>query len=100
MSNSLDPGQARHFVGPDLGLNCLRRLSGDNTSKQRAKVGVGFVKENLGNLKIYLCMPTSLFNQFNPYFMGHWQTAQTQIRYSASSDQILHCFLTECTFET
>ena len=24
MSNILDPDQARHFVGPDLGLNCLK----------------------------------------------------------------------------
>ena len=24
MSNSLDPDQARHFVGPDLGPNCLQ----------------------------------------------------------------------------
>ena len=23
VSNSLDPDQARHFVGPDLGPNCL-----------------------------------------------------------------------------
>ena len=29
MSNSLDPNQARHNVGPDLGPNCLQRLSGD-----------------------------------------------------------------------
>ena len=27
MSNSLDPDQDRHFVGPDLDLNCLQRLS-------------------------------------------------------------------------
>ena len=27
VSNSLDPDQARHFVGPDLGPNCLQRLS-------------------------------------------------------------------------
>ena len=33
MPNSLDPDQARHFVGPDLGLNCLQRLSADDTSK-------------------------------------------------------------------
>ena len=26
-SNSLDPDQARHIVGPDLGPNCLQRLS-------------------------------------------------------------------------
>ena len=25
VSNSLDPDQARHFVGPDLGTNCLQR---------------------------------------------------------------------------
>ena len=30
VSNSLDPDQARHFVGPDLGPNCLQRLSADN----------------------------------------------------------------------
>ena len=34
MSNSLDPDQARHFVGPDLGTNCLQRLSADDTSRQ------------------------------------------------------------------
>ena len=26
VSNSLDPDQARHFVGPDLGPNCLQRF--------------------------------------------------------------------------
>ena len=35
MSNSLDPDQARHFDGPDLGANCLKRLSEDDTSRQR-----------------------------------------------------------------
>ena len=29
--NSLDQDQARHFVGPDLGPNCLQKLSADNT---------------------------------------------------------------------
>ena len=32
VSNSLDPGQARHFVGPNLGPNCLQRLSANDTS--------------------------------------------------------------------
>ena len=27
MSNGLDPDQAGHFVGPDLGPNCLKMLS-------------------------------------------------------------------------
>ena len=31
VSNSLDPDQARHFVRPDLGPNCLQRLSADGT---------------------------------------------------------------------
>ena len=31
-SNSLDPDQARRFIGPDLGPNCLQRLSADDIS--------------------------------------------------------------------
>ena len=46
MSNSLNTGQARRFVGSDLGTNCLQRLSAGNTSKQKAKVGVVFRKLN------------------------------------------------------
>ena len=37
MSNSLDPDQARRLVGPDLGSNCLPRLSADDTGSQRVK---------------------------------------------------------------
>ena len=33
MSNSLDPDQARHYVGPDLGQNCLQRLGADDKSQ-------------------------------------------------------------------
>ena len=48
VSNSLDPGQDRHSVGPDLGTNCLQKLSADDkvaASKERAKhntVKLGF----------------------------------------------------------
>ena len=38
MSNSLDPDQARHFVGPDLDPNCLQRLSADDRFTCRQKV--------------------------------------------------------------
>ena len=41
MSNSLDPDQERHYVGPDLGPNCLQRLLADDkvtTSKVRVKL--------------------------------------------------------------
>ena len=34
MSNSLDLDQARHFVGPELGPNCLQRLTADDTCRQ------------------------------------------------------------------
>ena len=34
VSNTLDPGQARHYVGPDLvGPNCLHKLSADDTGR-------------------------------------------------------------------
>ena len=31
VSNSSDPHQAGHFVGPDVGPNCLQKLSADDT---------------------------------------------------------------------
>ena len=46
MSNSLDPNQAIHFVGHVLGPNDLQRLSADDTSTQRVKVGVVFESMN------------------------------------------------------
>ena len=36
MSNSLDPDQDRHSVGPDLGPNGLQRLSADEKNLQLA----------------------------------------------------------------
>ena len=41
MSNSLDPDQARHFIGPDLGPNCLQKFSADDTLEQKAFTVVG-----------------------------------------------------------
>ena len=38
MSSSLDSDQARHFVGLDLGPNCLQKLSADDTSSSRQRV--------------------------------------------------------------
>ena len=35
VSNSLDPDQARQFVGPELGPNCLQKLSAEDISRQR-----------------------------------------------------------------
>ena len=30
LSNSVEPAQARRFAGPDLGPNCLQKLSSDD----------------------------------------------------------------------
>ena len=35
VANSLNPDQARRFVGPDLYPNCFQVLSTDDTSRQR-----------------------------------------------------------------
>ena len=40
MPNCLDPDQALHFVGPDLGPNCLQRLSVDETGSQKVKATI------------------------------------------------------------
>ena len=34
VSNCLDPDQDRPFVGPDLGPNCLQKLSADHISRR------------------------------------------------------------------
>ena len=40
MSYSLDPDQDRHFVGPDLGSNCLQRFSADDKSYCQERVSI------------------------------------------------------------
>ena len=49
VSNSLDPDQARQIVGPDLGPNCLQKISASDTSRQRVKIlhGVFYKKKVL-----------------------------------------------------
>ena len=44
VANSLDPDQARHLVGPDLGPNCLQKLSAEeDTSRQRVNMLLNFL---------------------------------------------------------
>ena len=44
VSNSLDPDQAQHLLGPDLGPNYLQRLSADDIRIQKVKAAqtIGF----------------------------------------------------------
>ena len=58
MSNGLDPDHATHFAGPDLGPNCLKRLSADDTSRQRVNL-----KQFAQNLEI--SKSRLLFNHSN-----------------------------------
>ena len=59
VSNSLDPDNARHFVGPDLGPNCLQMLSADNTGRYRVNA-----KAPLFNM--YTCI---LVDKKGPHFI-------------------------------
>ena len=43
MPNILDPVKAEHFVRPDLGQNCLQKLSADNISRYRVNQGLNLV---------------------------------------------------------
>ena len=54
VSNSSEPDQARQNVGPGLGLNCLQRLSADDTSRQRVKgLILNVIKHCLGTEMIH-----------------------------------------------
>ena len=61
MSNSLDPDQARHFVGPDLGPSCLQRLSADDTMRQR----VNSAPDLLVGKELMLSLTKILYNNDN-----------------------------------
>ena len=46
VSNSLDPDQDQQNVGPDLGPNCLQRLSADDESRRLQENSNCQLKEN------------------------------------------------------
>ena len=55
VSNSLDPDQARQNVGPDLGPNCMQRLSADDTGRQKAMRNISepltFIRNYFNNIR-------------------------------------------------
>ena len=58
MSNSFDPDQARRFVGPNLGPNCLQKFSADKTTNVVGKYEFSFQQKKLPDrivLKAYTC---------------------------------------------
>ena len=46
VSNCLNPDQDRHSVGPDLGFNCLQRLSADDKVTPSKERGVTLCMKN------------------------------------------------------
>ena len=46
VTNSVDPDQARHFVGPDLDPNCLYRLSAEGICGLRVKAATELFIQN------------------------------------------------------
>ena len=45
VSNILGQDQARHFVRPDLGPNCLQRLSADDAEEKRTFILLGLYEK-------------------------------------------------------
>ena len=66
MSNSLDPDQSRHNVGPDLGPSYLHRLSADDTSRQRVEIFCYIIK------RLYIQGYNLLKSFFSCLFFAHW----------------------------
>ena len=61
VSNSLDPDQDRHYVGPDLGPNCLQRLSADDKwplARKELRVVCIWFKQHyyMDCLKCFVCI--------------------------------------------
>ena len=73
MSNSLDPDQARHFVGPNLGPNCLQRLSADDKICRWQAKSYSYVSERIHTLKheMYVSRIDILFI-YGEFFTFQW----------------------------
>ena len=66
MSKSLDPDQDKYSVGPDLGPNCLERLSTEAkvaAGKEWAKITFLFALHNQTPI-----LPLSTHKNYAPYF--------------------------------
>ena len=65
MTNSLDSDQARRIVGPDLGPNCLPRLSADDTGRQRVKAMFRRAKFSLPKLQAFESVRAMIQNEYH-----------------------------------
>ena len=97
MSNSLDPDQDRHFVGPDLDQSCLQRLSA-GLSKEIIRIKVKFLpifllRVNIRhlsrvNIRSWDCKK-QIFKQSTPWL----QPLPSKFKYQPTIFIKLKCFL-------
>ena len=71
VSNSLDPDQAQHFVGPDLGPNCLQRLSAVSRQQKLALAGKELNTKQLVDTTFWL-KPWLKLISFHSHFFFIW----------------------------
>ena len=69
VSKSFELDQARHFVGPDLDPNCLKRLSGDNKGTNRQRV-TEFISLPISGVCRYPMQ--TVWTQFRPDLCQAW----------------------------
>ena len=70
VSNSLDPDQARHFIGPDLGPNCLQRSSSDKATLKA--VDYSLTKGRITLFILVNCPIHRVSNSLDPYQARHF----------------------------
>ena len=54
MSNSLDPDHPGHFASPDLGPNCLQKLSAEDIKGLRVNLWMHHNQNKNGNTFTYI----------------------------------------------
>ena len=65
MSNSLDPDQAQHFVGPALDSNCLQKLVAKNSSRSTDDKLCSFtLKVMVSSMRMGRCTSTHMTPKF------------------------------------
>ena len=67
MSNSLDPHQALHYVGPDWGPICLQRSSADDTS---SLVGKEFISCYISSLYLVTLLFSAIKLSLDKYIVA------------------------------
>ena len=82
MLNSLDPDQARHKVGPDLGPNCMQILLADDTK-------IKALKEL--NIHTHVCAKI-LFNEEQHQSIKHFGSRSGPTLYRVRPDVGRNCF--------